>query len=258
MHRAIIPAPNAAGTSCGARCRVETTPGAGAGTVGSPADRMRGLSPPRRPLWAGSNTGDARGVSARRMKWLHMGKAAWAPVKPRELPSSTPTHTTVRRVGVNPTNQASRRSSVVPVLPAATCRNPRRRAAVAVPLSSTLLSIRVTRNALSADATRRGTSVVKSRTRFPSASVTRTIPASGILTPPLARTVYARATCSGVASNTPSASVGYGGGVTLPDAAAHSSATCSSPVRSATFTAATFRDRASAIRAVIGPSYTPP
>ena len=90
------------------------------------------------------------------MKVSQMGKAASAPVRPSSPPSSIPTQTTVSSVGVNPANQASLRPSVVPVLPAASGTNPDRRTVDAVPLSSELRRIDVTKKALSADAIRFG------------------------------------------------------------------------------------------------------
>ena len=62
------------------------------------------------------------------MNAVQMGKATCEPLNPTARLSSKPTHTTVSRSGVNPTNQASRRSLVVPVLPAASRVNPAARA----------------------------------------------------------------------------------------------------------------------------------
>ena len=80
------------------------------------------------------------------MNSVQMGSAAWAPLRPSGWLSSKPTQTTVSSSGVKPTNQASRRSLVVPVLPAASCVEPRRaRAAAPVPSFSTLRIMLVTR-----------------------------------------------------------------------------------------------------------------
>ena len=65
------------------------------------------------------------------MNSVQIGSAAWAPLRPTGWLSSKPTQTTVSSSGVKPTNQASRRSLVVPVLPAASSVKPaaaRRRA----------------------------------------------------------------------------------------------------------------------------------
>jgi hypothetical protein len=75
-----------------------------------------------------AGTGKSRRGSpsvARRMNSAQIGAAARPPVIPRPCgsrrlaPRSKPTHTEALRVGVNPVNQASLKSSVVPVLPAA-------------------------------------------------------------------------------------------------------------------------------------------
>ena len=55
-----------------------------------------------------------------------MGRAACAPREPTGWLSSNPTQTTVSSSGVNPANQASRKSLVVPVLPAASSVKPGR------------------------------------------------------------------------------------------------------------------------------------
>ena len=62
--------------------------------------------------------------SALIMKLVQMGSAACAPLRPSAWLSSKPTQTTVSSSGVKPTNQASRRSLVVPVLPAASSAKP--------------------------------------------------------------------------------------------------------------------------------------
>ena len=67
-------------------------------------------------------------ASARVMNAVQMGSAAVAPLSPSGWLSSSPTHTTVTSSGVNPTNHASRRSLVVPVLPAASGVKPAARA----------------------------------------------------------------------------------------------------------------------------------
>ena len=58
-----------------------------------------------------------------------MGSAACAPLSPSGWFSSSPTQTTVSSSGVKPTNHASRRSLVVPVLPAASRAKPDARTA---------------------------------------------------------------------------------------------------------------------------------
>src|SRR5207244_11804136 len=53
------------------------------------------------------------------MNCVQIGSAACAPLSPTGWLSSKPTQTTVSNSGVKPTNHASRRSLVVPDLPAA-------------------------------------------------------------------------------------------------------------------------------------------
>ena len=79
------------------------------------------------------------------MNASQMGSAAWAPLRPSAWLSSSPTQTTVSSSGVKPTNHASRRSLVVPVLPAASRLNPDARTAAPVPSLSTLRIMFVTR-----------------------------------------------------------------------------------------------------------------
>jgi hypothetical protein len=79
------------------------------------------------------------------MKAVQIGSADWAPLSPRIWLSSSPTQTTASSSGVKPTNQASRRSFVVPVLPAASSAKPAARAEAAVPSDSTLRIMFVTR-----------------------------------------------------------------------------------------------------------------
>ena len=62
------------------------------------------------------------------MNCVQIGSAACAPLRPTGWLSSKPTQTTVSSSGVKPTNQASRRSLVVPVLPAGIEREPGARA----------------------------------------------------------------------------------------------------------------------------------
>src|SRR5690606_14760913 len=71
------------------------------------------------------------------MSALHIGSAARAPERPTRPLLSNPTQTPATRSGENPTNQASRKSSVVPVLPATAPRTPRERALAPVPRSIT-------------------------------------------------------------------------------------------------------------------------
>ena len=74
------------------------------------------------------------------MKSAQIGAAVLPPVSPRPsfFMSSKPTHTAASRSGVKPTNQASRWSFEVPVLPAAGRRSLPAIAACAVPSSITL------------------------------------------------------------------------------------------------------------------------
>src|SRR5687768_18087693 len=72
------------------------------------------------------------------MNDVQIGSAACDPLKPSGWLSSRPTHTTVSSSGVKPTNHASRRSLVVPVLPAASREKPAARAPAAVPSLRTL------------------------------------------------------------------------------------------------------------------------
>ena len=91
----------------------------------------------------------ARPASALFMNCVQIGSAACAPLRPTGWLSSKPTQTTVSSSGVKPTNQASRRSLVVPVLPAASSVKPVARALAAVPSFSTLRIMLVTRNVVS-------------------------------------------------------------------------------------------------------------
>lgn len=81
--------------------------------------------------------------SAVSIKSIQIGKAALAPVSllPRVFFSSKPTHTPQLMEGENPTNQASVKSLVVPVLPATAYFM--RPAATAVPCNTTSRSIDV-------------------------------------------------------------------------------------------------------------------
>ena len=75
-----------------------------------------------------SNAAFARPAVAFFMNWVQIGSAAWLPLSDTGWLSSKPTQTTVSRSGVKPTNHASRRSLVVPLLPAASNVNPAARA----------------------------------------------------------------------------------------------------------------------------------
>ena len=79
------------------------------------------------------------------MNCVQIGSAACAPDSPTGWLSSKPTQTTVSSSGVKPTNQASRRSLVVPVLPAASSVKPMPRAPAPVPSLMTLRIMLVTR-----------------------------------------------------------------------------------------------------------------
>ena len=83
------------------------------------------------------------------MNCVQIGSAACAPLRPTGWLSSKPTQTTVSSSGVKPTNHASRRSLVVPVLPAASSVKPVARALAPVPSFSTLRIMLVTRNVVS-------------------------------------------------------------------------------------------------------------
>ena len=87
------------------------------------------------------------------MNSVQIGSAACEPVRPIGWLSSKPTQTTVSSSGVKPTNQASRRSLVVPLLPAASSVNPSARAPAPVPSLITLRIMFVTRNVVSGRAT---------------------------------------------------------------------------------------------------------
>ena len=87
------------------------------------------------------------------MNDVQIGSAACAPLRPSGWLSSRPTHTTVSSSGVKPTNHASRRSLVVPVLPAASAVNPFARAPAPVPSFNTLRIMCVTRKAVAGLAT---------------------------------------------------------------------------------------------------------
>ena len=91
---------------------------------GRRACRSRGRCRRTRSRRAPSNGTLARPASARFMNCVQIGSAAWAPLRPTGWLSSKPTQTTVSSSGVKPTNQASRRSLVVPVLPAASSVKP--------------------------------------------------------------------------------------------------------------------------------------
>ena len=71
------------------------------------------------------------------MKRVQIGTAPVPPERPVGALSSKPSHVSVSAFGVKPMNHASRLSFVVPVLPAATSRNPIERAPPAVPRSTT-------------------------------------------------------------------------------------------------------------------------
>ena len=87
--------------------------------------------------------------SARIMNVVQIGSAACVPLRPSGWLSSSPTQTTVSSSGVKPTNQASRRSLVVPDLPAASSVKPAARAPAPVPSLMTLRIMFVTRNVVS-------------------------------------------------------------------------------------------------------------
>ena len=158
------------------------------------------------------------------MNCVQMGSAACAPLSPIGWLSSKPTQTTVSSSGVKPANHASRRSFVVPVLPAASSTNPFARAAAAVPSFSTLRIMFVTRKVVAGFAMRRGSAVELLVTSLPPRVIWRMC-LSGRIAPPLGNTVYAVAISNGVASNTPSAIDGYAfGGLPTPRRF-HSSAT---------------------------------
>ena len=90
------------------------------------------------------------------MNCVQIGSAACDPLSPTSRLSSKPTQTTVSSSGVKPTNQASRRSLVVPDLPAASSVKPAARAEAPVPSLTTLRSMSITRKVVSSRATRRG------------------------------------------------------------------------------------------------------
>ena len=115
-----VPARNASRTTCGQRGRASLPVSASMSTKLMPSGASNGTLG-----WP---------ASARIMNCVQMGSAACAPLRARRgWLSSKPTHTTVRSSGVKPTNQASRRSLVVPVLPAASSVKPAARAPAPVP-----------------------------------------------------------------------------------------------------------------------------
>ena len=89
------------------------------------------------------------------MNVVQIGSAACDPLRPIGWLSSKPTQTTVSSSGVKPMNHASRRSLVVPVLPAASSVKPAARAPAPVPSLMTLRIMFVTRYVVSGRATRR-------------------------------------------------------------------------------------------------------
>ena len=121
------------------------------------------------------------------MKSVQIGVAACEPLSPRGWLSSKPTQTTASTSGVKPTNQASRRSLVVPDLPAASSVNPAPRALAPVPSLMTLRIMCVTRYVVSGRATsgpfRRGGCRSSAPLR------TRVMPVSGAIVPPLPNSV---------------------------------------------------------------------
>ena len=92
-----------------------------------PACRCRG-SMSAKLMPSGTSNGDARAAGERALHELRSRSAAppATPLRPTGWLSSNPTQTTVSSSGVKPTNQASRRSLVVPVLPAASSVKPAR------------------------------------------------------------------------------------------------------------------------------------
>src|SRR3954471_704759 len=130
----------------------------------------------------------ARPASAVFMKCVQIGSAARAPLRPTGWLSSKPTHTTVSSSGVKPANQASRRSLVVPVFPAASSVKPAERALAAVPSLSTLRIMLVTRNVVSGFATSRATTVLRLVTSLPPLTI-RVMCCSDRSMPPLGNSV---------------------------------------------------------------------
>src|SRR5687768_16742561 len=122
------------------------------------------------------------------MKSTQIGTAALDPDNPVGALSSKPTQTTHSRSAVNPANQASRRSLVVPVLPAASAVKPIDRAAAAVQLLSTPRIMFTTRKVDSGRATRGGAETVCCRLTLRSSTTLRTV-VGETLRPPLARTL---------------------------------------------------------------------
>src|SRR5262245_52113010 len=163
-----------------------------------------------------SSADEARPASAFFMNEVQIGSAACAPLRPSGWLLSRPTHTTVSSSGVKPTNHASRRSLVVPVLPAASSVKPFARAPAAVPSLRTLRIMLVTRNVVDGFAMRRRSVFDFFVTPVPP-RVMLAMYFSGRTAPPLGKIVYAVAISNGVASNTPSAIDGYGlGGLPTP------------------------------------------
>ena len=124
-------------------------------------------------------------LSARSMKVLKMCAGNPPPVAWRiEALSSLPIHTPQIMSALKPTNQASWKSCVVPVLPALG-RSPRR-AALPVPLD-TVSTINPVISAASRGAmTRAGPELLRSHSTFPSTVLMRRMPNAIALSPPLA------------------------------------------------------------------------
>ena len=195
-----------------------------------------------------------RPASARCMKASQIGSAACPPLSPSAWLSSRPTQTTVNSSGVKPTNHASRRSLVVPVLPAASRLNPEARTRGAGAFAQH--AAHHVGDEIGRIGARDAFGRRVLRQRSPSRRADPQQRPQLARSPPLVKMVYADAMSNGVASNTPSAIDGNARGVVPAPMRRQRSATRSKPAASATFTVAALRDIASARRNVISPSYS--
>ena len=167
-------------------------------------------------------------ASARFMNCVQIGSAACAPDSPTGWLSSKPTQTTVRSSGVKPTNQASRRSLVVPVLPAASSVKPgaaRAGAGAFVEDAAHHVGDEV-RRVGPRDRPSAGCAASASTSFAPARSL-QDAAAAGAPSPMFGKIVYAVAISNGVASNTPSAIDGYAFGALPTPSFVHSAATWS-------------------------------
>ncbi len=124
------------------------------------------------------------------MKFAQTGSATTAPAmrSPSDTFASNPTHTPATICGVNPTNQASAKFCVVPVLPAAgrVNRIGKRRAELPVPFGSSITdwSMSTITPAVSAERATVSRPWTCSSSTSPSRSITRRMPTGETWMPP--------------------------------------------------------------------------